>query len=66
MLLAGIVFLIGIVLLIVGKNVTNYLPPNYCQSDDGFVELMKMTGSMIKSIGIIFFVVAGIIVAISL
>lgn len=66
MLLAGIVFLIGIVLLIVGKNVTNYLPPNYDQSDDGFVELMKMTGSMIKIIGIIFLVVAGIMVVISL
>ena len=38
-ILAIIVILTGLVLLIVGRNVPKYLPPNYQEEDDGFLQL---------------------------
>lgn len=59
-ILAIIMILVGIVLWIVGRNITRYLPPNYDGGDDGFLELMKTTGGFIQIIGV-GFLVAGIV-----
>ncbi|MDO5154376.1 MAG: hypothetical protein Q4D51_00280 [Eubacteriales bacterium] len=58
MILAVIVAVVGIVLMIVGKNVTHYVPPNFNGTDDGFIDLMKMTGSVLRIAGIVIVAIA--------
>jgi hypothetical protein len=62
-ILALIFIATGLVLLLVAKNVTNYLPPNYMgdasgqQSDDGFVELLQTMGRLVRGLAYVFFVI---------
>lgn len=60
-ILAGIMIVAGLVLLMVGKNVSQYLPPNYNGEDDGFLELMNITGRVIQVAGAVL-VVIGVLV----
>lgn len=53
--------MVGLVLLIVGKNVSQYLPPNYSGDDDGFLELMRTTGMVIRIVGVVLLVAGGIV-----
>lgn len=56
-ILAIIVILTGLVLLIVGKNVPKYLPPNYQEEDDGFLQLLQTMGNLVKGVGMVLLVI---------
>lgn len=54
-ILGIIILVVGIVLFIVGKNLTRYLPPNYQENDeDGFLQLLKSMGKLVCGGGIVF------------
>ena len=62
MRILGIIMLVvGLVLMIVARNLTGYLPPQYRMEDDGFPELMRSMGNCIKVAGILLLIAAGII-----
>jgi hypothetical protein len=71
-ILALIFIATGLVLLLVAKNVTNYLPPNYMgdtsgqQSDDGFVELLQTMGRLVRGVAYVFFVIGVVCLMIGL
>ncbi len=53
-----IMIVVGVTLLIVGRNVANSLPPNYQQEeDDGFLKLLQGVGKMISVAGVLFILV---------
>lgn len=54
-ILGIIMIVVGVALLIVGRNVANSLPPNYQEEeDDGFLKLLQGMGKMISVAGIVF------------
>lgn len=54
-ILGIIMIVVGVALLIVGRNVANSLPPNYLEEeDDGFLKLLQGMGKMISVAGIVF------------
>lgn len=67
MLILGIIILVvGITLLIVGKNVARSLPPNYQgEESDDFLGLLLSTGKLIGGAGVIFLVVGVICIVIN-
>lgn len=60
MILACILIVTGLVLLVVGRNVTRYLPPDYQNEDDGFRQLLQTMGNLIKGVGIVL-LLAGVV-----
>ena len=56
-ILAIIVIITGLVLLIVGRNVPRYLPPNYQDEDDGFLQLLQTMGNLVKGAGVVLLVI---------
>lgn len=56
-ILAIIVIITGLVLLIVGRNVPRYLPPNYQEEDDGFLQLLQTMGNLVKGAGVVLLVI---------
>lgn len=57
-ILGIIMIVVGVTLLIVGRNVANSLPPNYQQEeDDGFSRLLQGVGKMLSAAGIAFILV---------
>lgn len=56
-ILAIIVIITGLVLLIVGRNVPRYLPPNYQEEDDGFLQLLQTMGNLVKDAGVVLLVI---------
>ena len=64
-ILGSIISVIGVVLLIVGRNVGKYLPPDYQkEEDDGFLQLLQSMGRLISGAGAVFLVI-GIIIILS-
>lgn len=63
-ILGIIVMVVGIALVIVGKNMGRYLPPNYQEEEDGFLPLLQSMGGLLTKGGIVFCVV-GIICILS-
>lgn len=64
-ILGSIIGVVGVVLLLVGRNVDKYLPPNYQrEEDDGFLELLQSMGKLISGAGAAFLVI-GIIMVLS-
>lgn len=60
-ILGFIIIVVGLVLIIVGKNLARSLPPDYQeQEDDNFLELLQGMGSLLAKGGIVF-CVAGIL-----
>lgn len=62
MQILGIIILVtGIILLLVSKNISGNLPPNYQSAeDDGFLQLLQSMGKMVGGAGV-FLVVIGVI-----
>lgn len=57
-ILGIIMIVVGVALMIVGRNVANSLPPNYQEEeDDGFLRLLQGMGKMISAAGILFILV---------
>lgn len=53
----GIILLVvGMVLVIVGRNVGRYLPPGYQDEEDGFLQLLQSVGNLVSGIGIVFLI----------
>lgn len=64
-ILGIIISVVGVVLLIVGRNVDKYLPPDYQkEEDDGFLQLLQSMGRLLGGAGIVFLVI-GIIMILS-
>ncbi|MDE6760358.1 MAG: hypothetical protein K2J90_06675 [Lachnospiraceae bacterium] len=64
-ILGSIISVVGVVLLIVGRNVGKYLPPDYQkEEDDGFLQLLQSMGRLISGAGAVFLVI-GIIIILS-
>ena len=60
-ILGIIVMVVGMVLVIVGRNMGRYLPPDYqAEEEDGFLSLLQSMGSLLTRGGILF-CIAGII-----
>lgn len=59
-ILGILVMIVGIALVLVGKNLSRHLPPDYQQEDDGFLELLQSFGSLISGAGVVF-LVAGMV-----
>ncbi len=60
-ILGMIIIVVGIALIIVGKRVAGYLPPDFEEdSDDGFMQMLLSMGKIIMYAGIVF-IVAGIL-----
>lgn len=49
---------VGLALLVVGKNITRYLPPND-QGDEGdeFLQLLQSVGKLLRGVGIAILVI---------
>lgn len=57
-ILGIIMIVVGVALMIVGRNVANSLPPNYQEEeDDGFLRLLQGMGRMLSVAGILFILV---------
>lgn len=64
-ILGIIIMVVGMALVIVGRNMGRYLPPNYQEEEeDGFLPLLQSMGSLLAKGGIVFCVV-GIICILS-
>ncbi|MCI8508863.1 MAG: hypothetical protein HFJ06_09915 [Lachnospiraceae bacterium] len=64
-ILGSIISVVGVVLLIVGRNVGKYLPPDYQkEEEDGFLQLLQSMGRLISGAGVVFLVI-GIIMILS-
>lgn len=56
-ILGFIIIIVGIALIIVGKNVASNVPPNYQDNDDGsFLQLLQSMGKLIGGAGMVFLV----------
>ncbi|MBR1866332.1 MAG: hypothetical protein IJ801_07480 [Lachnospiraceae bacterium] len=58
--LGVLVIIVGVVLILVGRNMTRHLPPDYREEGDGFLELLQGMGNLLGRAGGIF-VAAGIV-----
>lgn len=57
-ILGIVMIVVGVALMIVGRNVANSLPPNYQEEeDDGFLRLLQGMGRMLSVAGILFILV---------
>lgn len=57
-ILGIIMIVVGVALMIVGRNVANSLPPNYQEEEDeGFLRLLQGMGRMLSAAGILFILV---------
>lgn len=57
-ILAMIIIIVGIALIIVGGNISKYIPPNYYETEDKeFIQLLKNIGRMIAVIGSVFLLI---------
>lgn len=57
-ILGIIMIVVGVALMIVGRNVASSLPPNYQEEeDDGFLRLLQGMGRMLSVAGILFILV---------
>lgn len=57
-ILGIIMIVVGVTLLIAGRNVANSLPPNYQQEEDEeFLKLLQKVGKMLSAAGILFILV---------
>lgn len=56
-ILAVILIVTGVVLLFVGKNVANHLPPNYQSEDDDFLQLLQTMGNLVKGAGVVLLII---------
>lgn len=57
-ILGIILIVVGVALMIVGRNVANSLPQNYQEEeDDGFLRLLQGMGRMLSVAGILFILV---------
>lgn len=66
-ILGSIISVVGVVLLIVGRNVDKYLPPDYQkEEDDGFLQLLQSMGRLISGAGAVFLVIGIIMFLLSL
>lgn len=64
-ILGSIISVVGVVLLIVGRNVGKYLPPDYQkEEEDGFLQLLQSMGRLLGGAGVVFLVI-GIIMILS-
>lgn len=56
-ILGLIIVIVGIALIIVGRNVAGNVPPNYQDDDDGsFLQLLQTMGKLIGGAGMVFLV----------
>lgn len=53
LILAVILIVTGMVLLIVGRNVVNHLPPGVQTEDEGFLQLVQTMENLVRAAGII-------------
>lgn len=57
-ILGIIVLVVGMALLIVGRNVDKHLPPGYQgEEDDGFLQLLQSVGNLVSGAGIVFLII---------
>lgn len=62
-ILGVIVLLTGLVLILVARNLSRYLPPNYQETeDDGFLELMQSMAKLVGGAGAVLLVIGGVCV----
>ncbi len=55
-ILGIILIIVGAVLLFIGKNFTRYLPPDYQNEEDGFLQLLQSMGNLLGGAGIVFLI----------
>lgn len=53
LILAVILIVTGMVLLIVGRNVVKYLPPNVQTEDEGFLQLLQTMENLVRAAGFV-------------
>lgn len=53
-ILGILVIVVGVVLILVGKNVAGYLPPDYQDGEDGFLQLVQSMGQQLRRAGLVF------------
>lgn len=59
-ILGVLIVIVGVVLILVGSNMTRHLPPDYRDEEDGFLQLLQSMGNLLARAGGIF-MAAGII-----
>lgn len=54
-----IILITGIILILVARNVSGNLPPDYhnTEDDDGFLQLLQSMGKLVRGAGILFIIV---------
>lgn len=55
-ILGIIMIVVGLTLMIVGRNVANNLPPGYQEDDDSFLQLLQSMGNLLKGAGVVFII----------
>ncbi len=68
MQLLGIINLVtGLVLVLVGRNVSRGLPPSYqSENDDGFLQLLQSMGKLIGGAGVLFVIIGMVFIVIGI
>ena len=57
-ILGCILIIVGMVLIIVGRNLSKQLPPNYQENEeDGFLQLLQSMGNLVVGAGIILLII---------
>lgn len=57
-ILGIIIIVVGLALLIAGRNMDRHLPPDYrSDEDDGFLQLLRSMGRLMSGMGIAFLII---------